>query len=377
MDNALSSSCARMQPEIPAATLSWALLAGPILRINSANRLEWLVRFADPKQLGLDRSFGDDALRYFTERVDPEVIRRQAAETLKLAKSNKVFEETAFIGLAIDGTAAGDTTKAPCPFCHPIKDSSGEVTHQIHQLVMISVVGVGITLPFDVEPYKADKSEYGAGAILLKRAIRYLGLRFADYVVVDAKFATAPFLHTSDEMGIPAIARLKGNLPGLSAAVEARFSNQPPTLTFEYGDDWIEAWDAEDFDPWEALDWPTVRVLRYHQHKKDGTVIKADWLTNFSIARMGTIALFKRAKSRWEIENQGFNDAKNRYGMEHIQHHHPNSMLVTWLFILLAMTIERLYRIRYLHRGSHPRLTAMQLKDTLWLNLRPARDDTS
>ena len=154
---------------------------------------------------------------YFTERVDPEVIRRLAAETLKLAKSNKVFEETAFIGLAIDGTAAGDTTKEPCPFCHPIKDSTGEVTHRIHQLVMISVVGVGITLPFDVEPYKADKSEYGAGAILLKRAIRYLGLRFADYVVVDAKFATAPFLHISDDLGIPAIARLKGNLPGLSA----------------------------------------------------------------------------------------------------------------------------------------------------------------
>ncbi len=27
------------------------------------------------------------------------------------------------------------------------------------------------------------------------------------------------------------------------------------------------------------------------------------------------------AKSRWEIENQGFNDAKNRYGFEHICHH--------------------------------------------------------
>ena len=122
--------------------------------------------------------------------------------------------------------------------------------------------------------------------------------------MVDAKFATAPFVHTSKEMGIPAIARLKANLPALSAAVEARFSNQPPTMTFEYGDDWIEAWDAGDFDPWEALEWPTVQVLRYRQHKKDGTVIKADWLTNIPIARRGTMPLFKRAKSRWEIENQ-------------------------------------------------------------------------
>ena len=63
--------------------------------------------------------------------------------------------------------------------------------------------------------------------------------------------------------------------------------------------------------------------------------------------------------------------------MEHIQHHQPNSTLVNWLFILLPLNIERLYRIRYLHRGPHPSLTAMQLKDTLWLNLRPAHDNTS
>ena len=63
--------------------------------------------------------------------------------------------------------------------------------------------------------------------------------------------------------------------------------------------------------------------------------------------------------------------------MEHIQHHHPNSMLVNWLFLLLALIVERLYRIRYLHRGSHPVITEMQLKDTLWLSLRLAGADSS
>jgi hypothetical protein len=75
------------------------------------------------------------------------------------------------------------------------------------------------------------------------------------------------------------------------------------------------------------------------------------------------------AKSRWEIENQGFNDGKTRYGMEHICHHEPNSMLVVWLLILLALVIERLYRLRYLHRGEHGIRSAMNLLDSLWLNL--------
>jgi len=257
----------RMQPQIPASSLSWGLLLGA--------------------------GFGDDALAYFTERLDPEVIRHRAAATLKLAKRNKVFEETAFIGLAIDGTGAGRSTKGVCPLCHPVQDSQGKLTSQIHHFVMISVVGAGITLPFDVEPYKPDDSEYGAGKRLLKRSVSHLGPRFADYVVVDAKFATAPFLHAADGVGIRVIARLKANLPELSAAVEARFSNQPPTVTFQHEEDRIEAWDADDFDPWETLAQPTVRVLRYRQRKPDGTIVQADWLTDFSIARLGARSFFK------------------------------------------------------------------------------------
>jgi hypothetical protein len=226
-------------------------------------------------------------------------------------------------------------------------------------------------------PYKPGDSEYGAGKRLLKRAVSHLGPRFADYVVVDAKFATAPFLHTADGMHIPVIARLKDNLPEIAAAVQARFGSQPPRETFQHGDDWIEIWDAEDFDPWATLDWISVRVMRYRQHKKDGTIIQADWLTNFSSAKLGSRSFFKFAKSRWEIENRGFNDSKNLYGMEHIQHHHPNSLVVNWLFLLLGLMIERLYRLRYLHRGAHPVLSSMQLKDMLWLHLGPARVNTS
>lgn len=36
-----------------------------------------------------------------------------------------------------------------------------------------------------------------------------------------------------------------------------------------------------------------------------------------------------------------------------ICHHEAHSLLVTWLLVALALTIERLYRLRYLHRGSH------------------------
>jgi hypothetical protein len=367
----------RSQPQIPAQVLAWALLMGQILRVCSFCRLEWLVHSPARRGLGVPTAFSDDTLADFTERLDPEVTRQALANTLKHAKRNKAFENTWRIGLAVDGTGAGYTTKQPCPLCHPVKDKEGHICGHLHHFVMITVVGAGLTLPLDVEPYGPGDCEYNAGARLVKRSVALLGPRFADYLVVDGEFATAPFLHAAGKLGLPVVARLKGNLPELYAAAQARFVGRPPDITFEDGDDRVEVWDAADFDPWETLEWETVRVMRYRQHKRDGTVVEAYWHTNFSPAKLPSRSFYRLAKSRWEIENQGFNDGKNRYGMEHIRHHEPNSLLVCWLLILLALVVERLYRLRYLHRGDHGVRSAIDLLNTLWINLRCPRQDSS
>jgi len=145
------------------------------------------------------------------------------------------------------------------------------------------------------------------------------------------------------------------------AAAQRRFPSPSPQVQFDYGDDRVELWDAEDFDPWTALRWQAVRVIFYRQKKRDGTVVEAYWLTDFSIQEVSSQALFGMAKSRWEIENQGFNEAKTLHGLKHLCHHHPNSMLVVWLLTALAMTIDRLYRHRYLHRGTHRILAPIDL----------------
>jgi hypothetical protein len=234
---------------------------------------------------------------------------------------------------------------------------------------MISVVGTELKLPFDVEPYGPGDSEYAAGKRLVKRAVANLGSRFADYVTVDGEFATAPFLHAAGDVGLKVVARLKGNLPELFEAAQRRFRHKPPDQRFRHGDDRVEIWDADDFDPWESLQWQTVRVFRYRQHKPDGTVFEAYWLTDFTKSKAGSKTVFKMAKSRWQIENEGFNDAKNRYGFEHICHHEANSILITWLLIALTLTLERLYRLRNLARGTHPTLSAIDLLRYMRLSL--------
>jgi hypothetical protein len=359
----------RPQPQIPARVLLWALVLGRLLREPSFHGVEQLVRSSACRALGVYQSFGDDALSYFTERLDPARMRAALIDILRRAKRNKAFHNSPFLGLAIDGTTAGRSSSPGCALCRPQRNAKKEVIGYAHQQATISVVGTGLSLPFDAEPYGPGDSEYAAGQRLLARAVEQLGARFADYLVVDSAFASAPFLHAAAAVGVHVVARRKSNLPELSRAVDKRFRSRPPTRVFHEHQQRIEIWDADDFDPWETLHWCTVRVIRYRQHKPDGSLVQADWLTDFSSRQLSSLSLYHMAKSRWEIENQGFNDAKNRYGFEHICHHHANSVLISWLLCLLAMVIERLYRLRYLHRGNHPVRSAEQLCRLLWLSL--------
>lgn len=359
----------RAQPQIAARVLLWAHLIGYLLRECSNHAIEALARSPARHNAGLSRSFGDDTLAYFTERLDPTPTRQVLVSVLKRTKRNKAFDNCSFIGLALDGTGTCRSQKQRCHLCRPRYNARHEVCGYSHHLSLITVVGTGLSLPFDVEPYGPGDSEYSASRRLLERAVHSLGPRFADYVVVDGEYATAPFLHTACALGLHPVARLKGNLPALLAAAKGRFSVLPPTCVHQIDGDKVELWDHDDFDPWQDLSWPTVRVLRYRQHRPDGTVCEAYWLTDWSMKKVGTVSLYRMAKSRWEVENQAFNDGKCRYGLEHACHHHPRSLLANTLLLVLAITLERLFRLRYLKRGPHKPRPAIALLRTLRLSL--------
>ena len=359
----------RPRPQIPARCLLRALLLGQLLRRTSFHGLEALVRSPARRALGIARRFSDDTLAYFSERLDPEPTRAALLSILRRAKRNKAFDQSRFIGLALDGSTVGSCRGSGCDLCRPIVKSGGEVTGYRHHLVMISVVGTGLSLPFDVEPFGPGEGELSAAKRLLTRAVEGLDRRFTDYLVVDGEYAGAPFLHLTEQLGLGVVVRLKANLPTLFAEAQQRLGYGPATHTFQWGPDRVELWERDDFQPWEGLGWQRVRVVFYRRHKPNRDIVEAYWLTNLSTRQVSARTLFRLIKSRWEIENQGFNEAKNRHGLEHIRHHHPNALLLVWLITLLAMTIERLYRLRYLHRGNQRLRTAAELCLQLWLSL--------
>lgn len=109
----------RSQPRLPASALLWALLMGQWLRRSSFAAIEALVRSPARSALRVSRRFGDDALGYFTERLNPTTTRLAAVQALRQAKRNKAFDHSRFIGLALDGTGAGRSRQAGCALCRP------------------------------------------------------------------------------------------------------------------------------------------------------------------------------------------------------------------------------------------------------------------
>ena len=366
----------RPQAQIPARILLWSFLIGTVLRRNSFHALESLARSPARQTLKIFRKLGNDTLGYFTERLAIPPLRQTLVSVLRQAKRNKAFDNALWIGLILDGTGAARSTRRGCRYCHPIQNQ-GEISGHNHKFSLACLTAAGLVLPADVEPYRPGGGERAASQRMLRRLVGSLGPRFAPYVVWDSLYANAPALHQANDLGLYVAAPLKDNLPLLYVQAQARFEARSPTLTFRQGTDRVELWDADDLDPWDQLRWESVRVLRYRVHHRDGQLCEGYWLTDIPTRMLSSKSLFRLCQGRWGIENHGFNDGKNRYGLEHITHHHANSLLVQWLLICLALTCERLFRLRYLRRGTHPPMSPAELLLLLWIGLGRPPNDTS
>jgi len=158
----------------------WSIVLGTLLRPGAFLALEALGGSTARRNLAVRQAFGDEALGYFTERLDPAPPRAALAAVLHRAKRHKAFEGCRFVGLALDGTTAGRRRKSQGPWCRPYRHADRKILGYRQHLVLATVVGGDLTLPVDVEPYGPGDSAYAAGQRLLRRVRVSLGARFID-----------------------------------------------------------------------------------------------------------------------------------------------------------------------------------------------------
>jgi len=238
-------------------------------------------------------------------------------------------------------TTAGHSIHRGCEFCRPQHKRQERSDRLLPPDGQHQRRRTGLSLPFDAEPYGPGDSEYAAGQRLLARARSQLGARFADYLVVDGGYATAPFLHASiaphSHHRSP-----QGQPPGTFSIRGTRFAAASPTRVYRDGKDRLEIWDADDFAPWETLRWDRVS-----RHPLSPTQTGSDHgpspvVDQLPSRRVGSLSLYHLAKSRWEIEIKDSMTPRTATGWSTSVIHHPNSILIGWLLVLWPLVIERL-----------------------------------
>jgi hypothetical protein len=147
-----SPSDGRKAPQIPARVLLRALLLGRLLREYSFHAVEALVHSSARRALQITIAFGDDVRGYFTARLPSAPTRAALATALRQAKRHKAFDDNPFIGVAVEVTPAGRCQPSTGKLCRPHRNAVGQVTRYRHHGTLVSMVGTGLTLPFEVEP---------------------------------------------------------------------------------------------------------------------------------------------------------------------------------------------------------------------------------
>lgn len=88
----------------------------------------------------------------------------------------------------------------------------------------------------------------------------------------------------------------------------------------------------------------TVNMLEYTLEEANGTRKRYTFVTNIRITKRNAKHLAEVGRSRWKIENEGFNHQKNiRYHIEHANSHDYTAMKNHYVMTQIADILMQLY----------------------------------
>jgi hypothetical protein len=345
-------------PQIPTITIINSVLIMLLSRLGSLNALEQLDESTKLRKYMGDYLPSADTLgRVFTQ-VDTDTIRKVQHGIYDRLKRNKVFESPrhGLIALAIDGHETSATYKMGCSGC--LQRETGEGSKQIqnyHRNVSCELIFDNCCFQLDAETQLAGEGEVSAAERLLARTVSMYPRAF-DVVVVDALYASAGFVNKVLEHGKDVIVVLKDERRELFKDAEGLFAGQEPVKVINTDGSQLEYWDIDQLQSWSGVK-QLLRVVKQVQTKlicdKETGEVEEEistwiWATTLSKYRASTEVVAKLGRSRWCIENQGFNELSNHWHADHVYRHDPVAILNFWLMSMIAYNLFRAFFLRNL-----------------------------
>jgi len=319
-------------------------------RFGSINSLDKTRKKRDWKQI-LDGGElpSADTLGRIAALIDPGALRGVLVDCYRVLRKNKALPKLGrdLVALVFDGHESMTSYLRHCPGClaREVEMKDGPRVQYYHRFVFTSLVGKDFHIFLDVEPIRAGEGEVVAARRLYDR-VHPLFSRAYDIVLGDALYLEGPFFQAVIDRKKEVLAVLKREDLNLFEDAEALFEEMEP-LVFNRKERLHRVWDLSGFTSFPTVKCP-LRVIksveaywvkRQRTGKLEEKVTRWMWATTISPERAGTEEVVEVGHSRWDIENQGFNEGVNDYLIDHVYRHEPNAMVVLFLLAMLAMNL--------------------------------------
>ena len=151
------------------------------------------------------------------------------------------------------------------------------------------------------------------------------------------------------------MAVLKDERRDLLKDAESLFDSMEPA-SIPQGRRFRQCWDIEGFTTWPQVKVPVrvvrslerVTITRQLDGEPEELVSNWIWVTTMPKVLANTRAVVEIGHSRWDIENQGFNETTTRWHGDHVYTHDGDAILAFWLLCMLVLNVFQAFFVRNL-----------------------------
>jgi len=350
----------RLKPQIPTVKIVAAIIIMHFTNQGSLNNLSQEIAF---KNLKKDIPSVSTIART-ADTMNLEEIRGVGIEIYAKARKKKMLDPCyeMWVGV-IDGHEQITSPYCKCPYCKSrtvTKKGGVKEIQYYHEFTAFILAGPKVSFILDIEPILPGEGEISSSYRLLSRVCKNYPKAFK-IVIGDGLYLKETVFNLLKSHHKHAIAVLKEERRQLFEEANSLSLLVEPK-TYKQGKTYYRVWDHTISGSWDGYG-KKVRVIVSEEatpkrvHSKDGKsfenrVDRANWMwvTNLPCPETEDTDDLKNTvricHSRWQIENQCFNETVNTWNADHVYRHSANAIIVFLLLLFTCVNIFNIFRIR-------------------------------
>jgi hypothetical protein len=373
----------REKPQFPTKGVVWPAFVMDVCGLGSLNAVEQSKGAAFWRKLSGCSLPSADTMGYVYQRIACDDLRRAIVRLYKRLSRMKALGRVAgFKAVTLDGHELTKSYSRCCDGCSVRNVRVGDEykPQYYHRVVMLQLLGPQFQLLLDFELQSRGEDEVAAALRLILRVVGRIPRAFS-VVLLDGLYARAPVVEVLRRHSKHIIVVVKDENRELLRDARGLFQMQSPKTSTE-GKTVYRQWDIEGLTSWEQLGFP-IRVVRSLEtttrRKRVGRKWRTEneshdwiWATTLSKREASTETIVFLGHARWRIENQGFNELRKFWRLNHIPKHHQNAILGFLLTLALAFDLFHAFWARNLKpqfQQRHTKIFWACLIAASWWNL--------